>query len=156
MSGGAAVGQKCSQLTGTCSRRSGSWHTSGAILAAMMTKLTIILLALGVLIFAVAFQYPGPASTAPQYTSVKEMKFPENYREWVYLTTGFDMAYGPGSGMGHHMFDNVFVNPEAYKSFQQTGTWPDKTVFVLEVRGAKDKESINKAGHFQSVELMGM
>ena len=30
------------------------------------------------------------------------------------------------------MFDNVFVNPESYKSFVETGTWPDKTVLVLE------------------------
>jgi Cytochrome P460 len=49
----------------------------------------------------------------------------------------------------------VFVNPEAYKGFQQNGTWPDKTVFVLEVRGAKDKGSINKAGNYQSTEVMG-
>jgi Cytochrome P460 len=121
----------------------------------MLTKITIILLTIGVLMFAVAFQYPGPA-THPQYTSDNEMKFPENYREWVYLTTGFDMSYGPMMQMGHHMFDNVFVNPEAYKSFQQTGTWPDKTIFVLEGRMARDKGSINKAGNYQSTDIMGM
>jgi hypothetical protein len=121
----------------------------------MLTKITIILLTIGVLMFAVAFQYPGPA-THPQYTSDSEMKFPENYREWVYLTTGFDMSYGPMMQMGHHMFDNVFVNPEAYKSFQQTGTWPDKTIFVLEGRMARDKGSINKAGNYQSTDIMGM
>jgi hypothetical protein len=121
----------------------------------MLTKITIVLLTLGVLMFAVAFQYPGPA-TQPQYTSDKEMKFPENYREWVYLTSGFDMSYNPAMQMGHHMFDNVFVNPEAYKSFQQTGTWPDKTIMVLEGRMAKDKGSINKAGNYQSTDVMGM
>ncbi len=56
----------------------------------------------------------------------------------------------------HSMFDNVFVNPEAYRSFSQTGTWPDKTVLVLESRGAESKASINKAGHFQSAGVMGL
>jgi hypothetical protein len=36
----------------------------------------------------------------------------------IYLTTGFDMSYNPALRMGHHMFDNVFVNPEAYRSFR--------------------------------------
>ena len=44
---------------------------------------------------------------------------------------GFDMSYNPAMQMGHHMFDNVFVNPAAYKAFVETGTWPDKTVLVL-------------------------
>ena len=64
------------------------------------------------------------------------------------------MSYNPAMRMGHHMFDNVFVNPEAYQKFVETGTWPDKTVFVLEARGAKDKGSINKAGNYQSTEVM--
>ena len=44
------------------------------------------------------------------------------------------------------MFYNVFVNPTAYHGFLATGTWPDKTVMVLEVRGADSPISINKRG----------
>jgi hypothetical protein len=88
-------------------------------------------------------------SNAPEYTSDGQLRLPENYREWVYLTTGFDMSYNPAMRMGHHMFDNVFVNPEAYHAFLKTGTWPDKTVFVLEARGAQNVGSINKAGNYQ-------
>ena len=47
------------------------------------------------------------------------------------------------------MFDNVFVNPEAYKTFVNTGTWPDKTILVLEQRVARGKGSINQSGNFQ-------
>ncbi len=94
---------------------------------------------------------------APQYTADGELKFPEHYRDWVYLTTGFDMSYNPAMQMsGHHMFDNVFVNPAAYRTFLATGTWPDKTIFVLEARGAKDKGSINQRGNYQSTEVMGL
>jgi hypothetical protein len=85
-----------------------------------------------------------------QYTSDARLKLPERYREWVYLTSGFDMSYNPAMQMGnHHMFDNVFVNPEAYKAFLETGTWPDKTILVLEVRGAAAKGSINQKGNYQ-------
>jgi hypothetical protein len=58
-------------------------------------------------------------------------------------------------GMDHSMFDNVFVNPDAYRAFLQTGTWPDKTMLVLEVRTAGSKASINKAGHYQTSGVMG-
>ena len=92
---------------------------------------------------------------APLYSADGRLSLPENYREWVYLSTGFDMSYSPTSTPGHHMFDNVFVEPSAYKAFVATGTWPDKTVLVLELRGAKDKGSINKNGNYQDTEVMG-
>jgi hypothetical protein len=54
------------------------------------------------------------------------------------------------------MFDNVFVNLSVCHSSLQTGTWPDKTMLVLEVREAENPVSINRRGHTQSAELMGM
>src|SRR5271170_3484350 len=93
----------------------------------------------------------------PVYTPAGELKKPERYREWIFLTSGVDMSYSPNAAMaGHSMFDNVFVNPSAYRAFQETGTWPDKTTLVLEVRGAEGPSSINKRGHTQSQEVMGM
>jgi hypothetical protein len=96
-------------------------------------------------------------TTAPKYTSDGQMFLPEDYREWVYLSSGFDMSYNPGLQMqGHHMFDNVFVNPSAYKAFVRTGTWPEKTMLVLEARGAEGKGSINQKGSYQGTERMGL
>jgi Cytochrome P460 len=93
----------------------------------------------------------------PVYTADGSLKFPANYREWVYLTSGVDMSYSPNAmNMDHSMFDNVFANPEAYKEFLETGTWPDKTMLVLEGRKAGTKGSINKNGHFQTGEVMGL
>jgi hypothetical protein len=81
---------------------------------------------------------------------------PAKYREWIYLSTGFDMSYSAAASSGHHMFDNVFAEPGAYKSFLETGTWPDKTLLVLEVRGARGKGSINQHGNYQDDEVMGL
>jgi hypothetical protein len=60
------------------------------------------------------------------------------------------MSYTASMDMAdHHMFDNVFVNPASYQAFQKTGTWPDKTELVLEVRNAQGKGSINQKGNYQ-------
>jgi Cytochrome P460 len=96
------------------------------------------------------------STQTPTYTEDGRLLFPANYREWVYLTSGIDMSYSPNAmGMDHSMFDNVFVNPDAYKAFVQTGTWPDKTMLVLEVRVARSNASINKSGHYQTSDTMG-
>ena len=119
-----------------------------------MAGSTLVALALGVGL-APANQGGAAVGNVPQYTKDGQMMFPANYREWVYLTSGMDMSYRADMQMGHSMFDNVFVNPEAYKYFVANGTWPDKTMLVLEVRVAGTKSAINKAGHYQTTELMG-
>ena len=100
---------------------------------------------------------PAQASpnSAPAYAKNGDMLPPANYREWIYLTSGIDMSYSASAmQMDHSAFDNVFVNPEAYRSFLATGTWPDKTVMVLEAREARSKGSINQRGHYQAVGVM--
>ena len=97
------------------------------------------------------------APYTPEYNKDGRLQLPKKYREWIYLSSGLGMNYGPTmAGMDHVMFDNVFVNPEAYHSFLETGTWPEKTVMVLENRGAENKGSINKSGHYQSTDMMGV
>jgi hypothetical protein len=127
----------------------------------MLTFTKFSLLVLVALFPLVPFSTPAATSPAPtsgpEYTADGQLKLPENYREWVYLSTGFDMSYNPAmQGMDHHMFDNVFVNPESYKYFVANGTWPDKTMLVLEVRGAEGKGSINQKGNYQGTERMGL
>ena len=96
------------------------------------------------------------------YTGDGQMLPPRDYRQWVFLTSGLDMSYTPRAAKDGtdpnemHMFDNVFVNPSSWQVFQQTGTWPDKTVFVLEFRGVESKVSINKAGRSQGGAPMGL
>jgi len=85
----------------------------------------------------------------PQFTPDGELIRPENYREWIYLSTGLGMTYGTGRPSAEPKFDNVFVTPQAYKAFLQTGLWPDKTIFILEVRASVTSGSINQGGHFQ-------
>jgi len=93
----------------------------------------------------------------PRYLPSGALEFPQKYREWVYLTSGIDMSYSAdGTTADHSMFDNVFVTPAAWAAFEQSGHWPDKTVFALEFRRAGSRESINQAGHYQTEEIMGV
>jgi Cytochrome P460 len=134
----------------------------GAILTSMISKAILGLFGMAMVAAPVYLrEYATPPSTppsvVPEYTDAGEMKLPDHYREWVYLTTGFDMSYNPeGMQMGHHMFDNVFVNPEAYRAFVETGKWPDKTTFVLEGRRAEGRGSINQKGNYQGSDVMGV
>jgi len=111
------------------------------------------LAAAGGLALAAASQ-AEPPRPAVRYTPEGKLEFPADYRTWVYLSTGLDMAYVENPDASQtHLFDSVFVNREAYDAFQKTGTWPDHTVMVLEVRRGVQKGSINKRGHFQADRL---
>jgi hypothetical protein len=98
----------------------------------------------------------GSIATAqddPQYTKGGMMRLPANYREWIFLSSGLAMTYGPAgqtNAQGNPRFDNVFVSPASYKSFLKTGTWPDKTVMILEVRDSDSHVSINTGGQVQT------
>jgi len=99
----------------------------------------------------------GETTTGPSYKADGSLVVPADYREWIFLSSGLDMSYSEKLGMqDHSMFDNVCVNPEAWRTFKATGHWPDKTVFVMESRRADSHGSINKHGQYQTEELMGM
>jgi hypothetical protein len=85
--------------------------------------------------------------------AASKMAVPGDYRQWVFLTSSLDLNYSSASEPGPdqmHMLDNVFVNPEAYKAFLKTGTWPDKTVLVKENRIAESAGTLSKSGRFQT------
>jgi hypothetical protein len=98
--------------------------------------------------------HSGASAGELQFTSSGRLVRPQNYREWIYLSSGLGMAYNPNPNTPP-AFTNVFVAPAAYRAFVATGRWPDKTLFVLEERDAASKGSINKGGHFQA-DLRGL
>ena len=69
------------------------------------------------------------AAQKPSYNQAGELVRPADYREWIWLTSGPGMTYGPAAPVASsvQLFDNVFVSPEAWRSFRSTGVWPEKT-----------------------------
>ena len=88
---------------------------------------------------------------APAWSPSGQLTRPTDYREWVYLTSGLGMTYGSAQAAAGQtpMFDNVFVSPDSYREFLRSGTWPDKTMFILEIREAPNNVSINNGGRTQ-------
>jgi hypothetical protein len=94
------------------------------------------------------------SDSLPQYTQDGKLVRPGNYREWIYLSSGLGMNYGPAAHDAPE-FTNVFVAPAAYKHYMASGAWPDKTMFVLEEYSASSHGSIVKQGQFQNA-LLGV
>ncbi len=103
---------------------------------------------------AMAVAAAVPDDQQPRYTSSGELIPPTGYRDWVFLSSGYGMTYS-ASRSDHKMFTNVFVAPWAYRSFMQSGKWPDRTLFVLEARDSLGKGSIVAGGQFQG-DTMGL
>jgi hypothetical protein len=94
---------------------------------------------------------PGFGEAGPRFTAAGELIRPDDFREWMFVTSGLGMTYNQPTGAPRTpSFTNVYVNPPAYRAFMKTGQWPDKTMFILEVRASSSEGSINKGGHFQS------
>ncbi|HEX4545545.1 MAG TPA: cytochrome P460 family protein [Candidatus Acidoferrum sp.] len=92
---------------------------------------------------------------APQFSADGKLVRPEGYRRWVYVSSGYGMSYSQKASDSMQMFTNVFVVPASYDYYLAHGTWPDKTIFVLELYGSTSQGSINKHGQYQS-DFMGL
>jgi len=90
----------------------------------------------------------------PQYDDKGRLTRPADYREWIFLSSGYGMNYSPEPG-GHELFTNVFVQRWAYQEFLNSGRWPEQSMFVIDERDAASKGSINQKGHYQT-DLMGL
>lgn len=92
------------------------------------------------------------ASTpAPAFNAAGELTRPEDFREWVFVTSGLGMTYGPNRPAAGQSppFNNVFVTPAAYRGFLASGRWPEGTLFILEIRRAEENVSISQGGRTQ-------
>jgi hypothetical protein len=103
-------------------------------------------------VLTIAAALSAHADDAAKFTKTGELIAPANYREWVFLSSGLGMTYGPNAPAADapRRFDNVFVNPTSYREFMRTGKWIDGTVLILEIRESQSKGSINQHGQFQT------
>jgi hypothetical protein len=126
-------------------------------LAAMM-KSAVVLLGL-VYVVALSLTTYGQSSQAdgPRYVNGTSLVRPLDYREWPFIGSGLGLTYETDSGSPGRAptFSNTFVNPSSYRSFMQTGRWPDATIFVLEFRQALTDAAPNTGGRFQG-ELLSL
>lgn len=105
--------------------------------------------AIGLLVVAWRGVSAEDTADAPAFSEKGQLLRPADYREWVFVTSGLGMTYGTPANGSAPRFDNVFVTRPAYREFLKSGTWPDRTMFILEVRASEENVSINKGGRTQ-------
>ena len=106
---------------------------------------------------------PSSAGTRPSYNAKGELIVPQGFRSWVFV--GADL--GPESrsnpdepakeGKPAHEptikgdFHNVYINPESYRVYRETGKFPDPTILVMEVfKGeTRDAKGVLERGWFE-------
>ena len=91
------------------------------------------------------------APDGPTYENGNALVLPADYRSWPFIGAGLGMTYDGERGTppgADPRFTHAFVNPSAYRHFMSTGTWPDRSVFVLEFRASLNEGSINRSGRF--------
>lgn len=91
-----------------------------------------------------------PSANAPQYNAQGELKRPAGFETWVFVGANLGLEYrdddappakedaknDPKPIYGGN-FHNVYINPEAYAAYRETGAFPDQTVFVLDIYKAE-------------------
>jgi len=93
------------------------------------------------------------AATEPQYNEAGELKRPAGFETWVFVGSNLGLEYSdaatkekppeknekntPAKGANFH---NVYINPEAYAQYVKTGKFPEKTVLVLDIFKAEERE----------------
>ncbi len=96
----------------------------------------------------------GPASVAvpkvvPQYDKSGALIRPKNFEHWTFVGANIGMSYSEGQSSGPGEFHNIYMQPESYEAYARTGTFPEKTMFLLVVHDPAQKVSINKSGYFE-------
>ena len=114
-----------------------------------MRLLLAIPLALAVIPVPWLDDVPGQSRPGPIFEGAALVR-PEGYHAWPIVGASLGLSYADtpqGSGPGS--FHRVYVNPSSYEAFGRTGTFPDGTIFVLELYAAHEKAAPAKAGYFE-------
>jgi hypothetical protein len=100
-------------------------------------------------IFASPPQAIGDSGTVPQYTPNGDLLAPVGFDTWVFVGSNLGLSYKKGlpkmtaregTRADQQQFHNIYINPEAYAAFLASGEFPERTILVMEVFAAADKE----------------
>jgi hypothetical protein len=112
----------------------------------------------GLLIGAAALCFTLAASSAqaqmqlvdePRYAPSGDLLLPNGFETWVFVGSNLGLSYTPEAAAaasapppraGRQQFHNVAINKAAYDYFLANGRFPERTVLVMQVFEAADKE----------------
>ncbi len=74
------------------------------------------------------------ANWAPKWTAEGQLVLPEGYHEWVYLGSPLTPNALNGGEAGFPEYHNVYMQPEAYRAYKETGEFPEGTIMLKELQ----------------------
>jgi len=104
------------------------------------------------LCFALAASGPSARSQSseePRYAPGGDLLLPNGFDTWVFVGSNLGLSYTPDAAAAasappprapRQQFHNVSINKAAYDYFSANGRFPEKTVLVMQVFEAADKE----------------
>lgn len=84
----------------------------------------------------------------PAFTAVGELEQPEGYREWVYIGTPLTPNELNPPEAPFPEFHVVYIHPDDYEYWEQTGEFRDGTILVKELVSIGSKEAVSGNGYF--------
>lgn len=94
-------------------------------------------------VFAAGDSAPPPSGmTEPAYAADGKLIRPTGYREWIFVGSSLGLSYSKPNenDQGPGLFHHIYIQPEAYRHYAETGTFPEKTMLVMENYSAGSKE----------------
>jgi Cytochrome P460 len=73
-------------------------------------------------------------SWGPKWTQSGELILPDGYHEWVFLGSPLTPHALNGGKAAFPEYHNVYVQPEAYRSYRRKGRWPEGTILLKELQ----------------------
>jgi hypothetical protein len=95
--------------------------------------------------------------TLPEYDAEGNLLRPEGFYEWVLVGASLGLSYSdrPRRDGGPGMFHNVYLEPGAYRHFEETGEFPEKTMLAMTLYAPGEKVSPSQKGYFEG-EFLGL
>jgi predicted anti-sigma-YlaC factor YlaD len=92
----------------------------------------------------------GPAAVFEGKTTLLR---PDRYREWVFVGSSIGLSYSDNvaatGSQSPKFFENVYINPAAYRKYAETGKFPEGTVMILELARSEEKNEPRLQGMYE-------
>lgn len=97
---------------------------------------------------------PKASMATPEYDAQGRLLCPQGYERWTLVGTSQGLDYSPGEGQRPPeagVFHNVYLQPEAFDHYVDTGQFPEQSIFVVTncpPRQLDDDNAVGRHGRF--------
>lgn len=90
-------------------------------------------------------------SWGPKWTATGELELPKDFHTWVFLGSPLTPNALNGGEAPFPEYHNVYVRPEAFAAYRETGDWPEGTIMLKELQRTRpaahpDGSSVEASG----------